>query len=126
MIGMERSYPVGVARTPRQRQVMELRSSGLNFAAIGRRLGISGERVRQIEKLLLRRARQFYALSPGFIGQLKLCVSLFVSDRRRDRSHRDQSTSVGRAQMQLIRSQRRARTYRIFFRMKTMSSMPLR
>src|ERR1017187_6122762 len=41
----------------RQRQVTELRSAGLTYAAIGRQLGISGERVRQIEMRLLRRAR---------------------------------------------------------------------
>ena len=43
--------------TERQRQVTELRSAGLTYAAIGRQLGISGERVRQIEMRLLRRAR---------------------------------------------------------------------
>ena len=43
--------------TERQRQVTELRSAGLTFAAIGRQLGISGERVRQIEMRLLRRVR---------------------------------------------------------------------
>jgi DNA-binding CsgD family transcriptional regulator len=41
----------------RQRQVTELRSAGLTYAAIGRQLGISGERVRQIEMRLLRRVR---------------------------------------------------------------------
>ena len=43
--------------TERQRQVTELRSVGLTYAAIGRQLGISGERVRQIEMRLLRRVR---------------------------------------------------------------------
>jgi DNA-binding CsgD family transcriptional regulator len=43
--------------TERQRQVMELRSAGLTYAAIGRQLGISEERVRQIEMRLLRRVR---------------------------------------------------------------------
>ena len=43
--------------TERQRQVTELRSAGLTYAAIGRQLGISGERVRQIEMRLLRRIR---------------------------------------------------------------------
>ena len=43
--------------TERQRQVTELRSAGLTYAAIGRQLGISGERVRQIEMRLLRRVR---------------------------------------------------------------------
>jgi len=41
----------------RQRQVAGLRGAGLSYAAIGRQLGISGERVRQIEMRLLRRAR---------------------------------------------------------------------
>lgn len=43
--------------TERQRQVTELRSTNLSYAAIGRKLGISGERVREIEMRLLRRAR---------------------------------------------------------------------
>jgi len=43
--------------TERQRQVTELRSAGLTYAAVGRQLGISGERVRQIEMRLLRRVR---------------------------------------------------------------------
>jgi len=43
--------------TERQRQVTKLRSAGFTYAAIGRQLGISGERVRQIEMRLLRRAR---------------------------------------------------------------------
>ncbi len=45
------------ALTERQRQVTELRSAGLTYATIGRQLGISGERVRQIEMRLLRRVR---------------------------------------------------------------------
>jgi DNA-binding NarL/FixJ family response regulator len=45
------------ALTERQRQVAELRSSGLTYVAIGAQLGISGQRVRQIYMLLLRRAR---------------------------------------------------------------------
>jgi DNA-binding CsgD family transcriptional regulator len=43
--------------TERQRQVTELRSAGLTYAAIGRQIGISGERVRQIDMRLLRRVR---------------------------------------------------------------------
>jgi DNA-directed RNA polymerase sigma subunit (sigma70/sigma32) len=43
--------------TERQRQVMELRAAHLTYAAIGKQLGISGERVRQIEMRLLRLAR---------------------------------------------------------------------
>ncbi len=43
--------------TERQRQVTELRSAGLTYAAVGRQLGISGEQVRQIEMRLLRRVR---------------------------------------------------------------------
>ena len=46
-----------LALTERQRQVTELRSAGLTYAEIGRRLGISEERVRQIEMQLRRRAR---------------------------------------------------------------------
>ena len=45
------------AVTVRQRQVTQLRSAGLTFAAISRQLGISPERVRQIEMRVLRRAR---------------------------------------------------------------------
>ncbi len=48
---------VAFTLTERQRQVRELRSAGLTYAAIGRELGISGERVRQIEMRLLRRLR---------------------------------------------------------------------
>ena len=40
------------ALTKRQRQVAELRIAGLSLQAIGERLGISGERVRQIEARL--------------------------------------------------------------------------
>ena len=45
------------AVTERQRQVSELRNSGLTYVAIGARLGISGQRVRQIYMSLLRHAR---------------------------------------------------------------------
>jgi DNA-binding CsgD family transcriptional regulator len=45
------------ATTVRQRQVTQLRSAGLTFAAIARQLGISPERVRQIEMRVLTRAR---------------------------------------------------------------------
>ncbi len=45
------------ALTQRQRQVAELRIAGLSLQAIGKRLGISGERVRQIEARLRTRAR---------------------------------------------------------------------
>ncbi len=48
---------IETALTERQCQVTELRSAGLTYAAIGRQLGISGERVRQIEMRLLRRVR---------------------------------------------------------------------
>jgi RNA polymerase sigma factor (sigma-70 family) len=44
------------ALTERQRQVTELRSAGFTYAEIGRRLGISEERVREIEMRLRRRA----------------------------------------------------------------------
>lgn len=44
--------------TKRQRQVLELRAAGMTLAEIGRRLGISGERVRQIEARLASRARR--------------------------------------------------------------------
>ena len=45
------------ALTKRQRQVAELRSAGLSLQAIGERLGVSGERVRQIEARRRTRAR---------------------------------------------------------------------
>ncbi len=45
------------AMTQRQRQVAELRVAGLSLRSIGERLGISGERVRQIEARLRSRAR---------------------------------------------------------------------
>jgi len=45
------------ALTERQRQVAELRIAGLSLQAIGKRLGVSGERVRQIEARLRTRAR---------------------------------------------------------------------
>lgn len=45
------------ALTKRQRQVAELRLAGLSLQAIGKRLGISAERVRQIEARLRTRAR---------------------------------------------------------------------
>jgi len=45
------------ALTERQRQVAELRMAGLSLQAIGKRLGVSGERVRQIEARLRTRAR---------------------------------------------------------------------
>ena len=41
----------------RQRQVLELRSAGMTLAEIGVQLGISSERVRQIEARLKSRAR---------------------------------------------------------------------
>jgi len=44
--------------TQRQRQVAKLRSAGLSLAAIGTRLGISAERVRQIEARLMSRAQR--------------------------------------------------------------------
>jgi DNA-binding NarL/FixJ family response regulator len=46
-----------IALSERQRQVSELRSAGLTYAAIGERLGISGQRVRQIHMRLLTRNR---------------------------------------------------------------------
>jgi len=45
------------ALTERQRQVAELRIAGLSLQAVGKRLGISGERVRQVEARLRSRAR---------------------------------------------------------------------
>jgi RNA polymerase sigma factor (sigma-70 family) len=42
--------------TKRQREVAKLRTAGLTLAEIGRQLGISGERVRQIEARLRSRA----------------------------------------------------------------------
>ncbi|HVB59015.1 MAG TPA: sigma factor-like helix-turn-helix DNA-binding protein [Candidatus Acidoferrales bacterium] len=45
------------ALTKRQRQVAELRTTGLSLQEIGSRLGITGERVRQIEARLRTRAR---------------------------------------------------------------------
>jgi RNA polymerase sigma factor (sigma-70 family) len=48
---------VAPALTERQRQVAKLRSTGFTYAEIGRRLGISEERVREIEMRLRRRAR---------------------------------------------------------------------
>ena len=45
------------ALTRRQRQVAELRIAGLSLQAIGKRLGISGERVRQIEARLRSRVK---------------------------------------------------------------------
>lgn len=43
--------------TERQRQVVELRSGGLSLGEIGKRLGITAERARQIEARLRVRAR---------------------------------------------------------------------
>lgn len=43
--------------TERQRQVAELRIGGLSLQAIGKRLGVTSERVRQIEARLRTRAR---------------------------------------------------------------------
>ena len=43
--------------TERQRQVAELRKAGLSLRAIAERLGVTGERVRQIEARLRTRAR---------------------------------------------------------------------
>jgi RNA polymerase sigma factor (sigma-70 family) len=45
------------ALTERQRQVAELRIAGLSLQEIGKRLGISAERVRQIEARLRSRAK---------------------------------------------------------------------
>jgi len=45
------------ALTERQRQVAELRTTGLSLQEIGSRLGITGERVRQVEARLRSRAR---------------------------------------------------------------------
>lgn len=47
-----------VSLTARQRQVLELRAQGITLAAIAVRLGISTERVRQIEARLKSRARR--------------------------------------------------------------------
>ena len=45
------------ALTQRQRQVAELRIAGLSLQAVGKRLEISAERVRQIEARLRSRAK---------------------------------------------------------------------
>ena len=45
------------ALTKRQRQVAELRIAGLSLQEIGKRLGISAERFRQIEARLRSRAK---------------------------------------------------------------------
>jgi RNA polymerase sigma factor (sigma-70 family) len=45
------------APTKRHRQVDELRIAGLSLQEIGKRLGISAERVRQIEARLRSRAK---------------------------------------------------------------------
>lgn len=42
----------------RQQQVLKLRTAGLTLAAIGEKLGITAERVRQIEARLSSRARR--------------------------------------------------------------------
>lgn len=54
------------ALTNRQRQVAKLRVAGFSLRAIGKRLGISGERVRQIEARVRRRAKS--ALDRGGLG----------------------------------------------------------
>lgn len=46
------------ALTERQREVAKLRIAGLSLKAIGAQLGISGERVRQIESRIRSRARR--------------------------------------------------------------------
>ncbi len=45
------------ALTKRQRQVAELRIAGLSLQEIGKRLGVSAERVRQIEAPVRSRAK---------------------------------------------------------------------
>jgi len=47
------------AFTERQRQVAELRTAGLSLQAIAKRLGVTRERVRQVEARLRARARLF-------------------------------------------------------------------
>lgn len=47
------------ALTQRQRQIAELRTAGLSLQAIAERLGVSRERVRQIEARLRTQARLF-------------------------------------------------------------------
>ncbi|WP_425164544.1 sigma factor-like helix-turn-helix DNA-binding protein [Candidatus Binatus sp.] len=47
-----------VPLSERQRQVLDLRSQGLSYGAVGRHLQISGERVRQIEARLRTIARR--------------------------------------------------------------------
>jgi len=44
--------------TPRQRQVLRLRKDGLTYEAVGRRLGISAPRTREIAMRLLSKARR--------------------------------------------------------------------
>lgn len=45
------------ALTKRQRQVAELRVAGMSLQAIAKRLGVSSERIRQVEARLRTRAR---------------------------------------------------------------------
>jgi DNA-binding NarL/FixJ family response regulator len=47
-LSMKPSHAAAPALTERQRQVMKLRSTGLSYRAIGRKLGISGTRAREI------------------------------------------------------------------------------
>lgn len=42
------------------RLVLELRLQGKSFAEIGRMMEISGERVRQIEDIILKKIKKFY------------------------------------------------------------------
>jgi len=60
------------ALTKRQRQVAELRAAGLSLQAIGKRLGITSERVRQIEARLRTRAR----LKDGVLTEQDVIVKL--------------------------------------------------
>jgi DNA-binding CsgD family transcriptional regulator len=62
--------------TRRQRQVVKLRTAGFSFAEIGRRLRISGERVRQIEARLMSRANIRSRSSFGTAGMTEPNIRL--------------------------------------------------
>ena len=64
-----------VPLSERQRQVLDLRSQGLSYVAVGRHLQISGERVRQIEARLRTIARRL-SEDPFYDGGTKRIVWL--------------------------------------------------
>ena len=59
---MRTRHAVALPLTERQRQVAELQSAGLTYSAIGRQLGISKVRVREIA-IRIRRVHQLRALA---------------------------------------------------------------